>query len=62
LPKVFPFPNYEFDSATAMMLDPEEVPSIVEMIAKHEQRLKQNGLLPSSMEAKKLPEVIKVKL
>jgi hypothetical protein len=44
LPKVFPLPNYEFDCATAMLLDAQEDPSIVQMIAKHEQRLKQNGL------------------
>jgi hypothetical protein len=51
-PQVFPLPNYEFDCATAMLLDAQEEPSIVQMIAKHELRLKQNGLqLPS--EAKK---------
>jgi hypothetical protein len=44
-PKVFPLPTYEFDCATAMLLDQQEEPSIVEMIAKHEQRLKQKGLL-----------------
>jgi hypothetical protein len=60
-PQVFPLPNYEFDCATAMLLDAQEEPSIVQMIAKHEQRLKQNGLLPSSTEAKKqLPSSVKL--
>jgi hypothetical protein len=59
LPKVFPLPNYEFDCATAMLLDAEENPSIVEMIAKHEQRLKQNGLLPEGAK-KQLPQSVKL--
>src|SRR6266568_3564466 len=51
VPKVFPLPSYEFDGASALLLDAQEEPSIVGMIAKHEARLKQNGLLPSSTEA-----------
>src|SRR5229473_287625 len=60
-PQVFPLPNYEFDCATAMMLDAQEEPSIIQMIAKHEQRLKQNGLLPEGAK-KQLVESVKVKL
>jgi hypothetical protein len=60
LPKVFPFPNYEFDSATALLLDQEENPSIIEMIAKHEQRLKSNGLLPPEGAKKQLPQSVKL--
>ncbi len=60
LPKVFPFPNYEFDCATAMLLDQEETPSIVEMIAKHEQRLKQNGLQLPEGAKKQLPQSVKL--
>ena len=52
-PQVFPLPNYEFDSATAMLLDQQEEPSIVQMIAKHEQRLKQQNGLQLPSEAKK---------
>ncbi len=62
VPKVFPLPSYEFDAASAMLLDAQEDPSIVQMIAKHEQRLKNNGLQLPSTEAKKLPEAVKVKL
>jgi len=52
-PRVFPLPTYEFDCATAMLLDAQEEPSIIQMVAKHEQRLKQNGLQLPSTEAKK---------
>lgn len=60
LPKVYPFPTYEFDNATAMLLDPLEDPSIIQMIAKHEQRLKQNGLLPQNEARKALPPSVKL--
>jgi hypothetical protein len=60
LPKVFPLPTYEFDCATAMLLDQQEEPSIVEMIKKHESRLKQNGLLPSDGAKKQLTQTTKL--
>lgn len=46
LPKVYPFPTYEFDAATTMLLDPVEEPNIEAMIAKHAAKLK--GLLGST--------------
>ncbi len=61
-PQVFPLPNYEFDCATAMMRDAQEEPSIIQMIAKHEQRLKQNGLQLPSEAKKQLVESVKIKL
>lgn len=38
LPRVFPQPNAEFDSATAMYIDAIEEPSIEALIAKHEKK------------------------
>lgn len=40
IPRVYPTPTYEFDAATAMLLDPVEDPDICRMIAKHESRQK----------------------
>ena len=60
LPRVFPAPTYEFDAATAMLLDQQEDPSIVQMIAKHELRLKQNGLLPQQEAKKQLTAGVKL--
>lgn len=38
-PKVYPLPTYEFDCATAMLLDQVEDPNIEAMIRKHENKL-----------------------
>jgi hypothetical protein len=46
VPRVYPLPTYEFDCATALLLDPQEEPNIEAMISKHEARLK-NGWQPS---------------
>lgn len=63
LPRVYPLPNYEFDCATALLLDSCEEPNIVTMIAKHESRVK-NGtqpLLPQApTEVKQLPPKVKL--
>lgn len=56
VPKVYPLPNYEFDSATAMNLDQIEDANIEAMIAKHEQR--KNGLLGSGQK-NQLPQTTK---
>lgn len=40
LPRVYPLPTYEFDSATALLLDPVEDPNIESLLLKHEARLK----------------------
>lgn len=40
LPRVYVQPTYEFDSATAMLLDKVESPNISSMMAKHEERVK----------------------
>lgn len=39
LPKVYVKPDWQFDSGTAMLLDPIEEPDIAKMIAKHKSRL-----------------------
>lgn len=46
LPRVYPLPTYEFDCASALLVDPVENPSIADMLAKHEQRLKIKRPLP----------------
>lgn len=61
VPRVYPYPVFEFDCATAMLLDQVENPNIEEMIAKHEKRLAE-GWTPSvpqlpASEAKALPAV-----
>lgn len=57
-PKVYPFPNSEFDGASALLIDEIENPSIVEMIAKHEGKLKlqlqTSGAQKALLEGKKL--------
>jgi len=59
LPRVYPLPNYEFDCATTMGLDPIEEPNIEAMIRKHEKKLLASGAtlpgpksLPSNVELK----------
>jgi hypothetical protein len=47
VPKVYPLPTYDFDSATALLLDPVEEPDISGMLAKAAYRAGQQ-------EAKKL--------
>jgi hypothetical protein len=56
LPRVYPCPNYEFDAATAMNLDPIEDPDITTMLQKHEVRVK--ALLGNSQKA--LPAGVKI--
>jgi len=48
-PKVYPLPNFEFDGATAMLLDAQEEPNITALIAKHEQKLLAAGKGPKSL-------------
>lgn len=61
LPRVYPLPNYEFDCATAMLLDSVEEPNIEAMIAKHEQRLRASGKeLPSGDGQKRLTQAVKL--
>jgi hypothetical protein len=48
VPKVYPAPTYEFDAATAMLLDQVEEPNIEAMIQKHESALRSKGLLPAA--------------
>jgi inosine/xanthosine triphosphate pyrophosphatase family protein len=63
LPKVYPLPTYEFDAASAMLVDGIEEPNILAMIAKHEQRF---ALLPKELQTqqieskKQLPAGVKI--
>ena len=59
-PKVYPCPTYEFDCATAMLLDQVEEPNIEAIIAKHESRVNHKGLLPQSEAKKQLPAGVKL--
>jgi len=45
LPRVYPLPDYSFDAATTMLLDPVEEPSIEAMIAKHKIKSGQTKVL-----------------
>ena len=58
-PIVYPLPTYEFDAASAMLLDQTEASNIEAMIAKHELRLKQKNLL-SATPTKALPAGVKI--
>jgi len=60
VPRVYPFPNYEFDSGTTMLLDETEEPNIRNMIAKHESRLKQRSLSGGQPPSKALPQGVKI--
>jgi len=59
IPRVYPHPVYEFDCATAMLLDPVEDPNIEAMIAKHEKRLAE-GYKLGATEPKALPASVKL--
>lgn len=54
-PRVFPLPNYKFNAASTMLLEPVEEPNIFTMLQKHENELRKRGLLPAPKEAKVLP-------
>ena len=54
LPKVYPLPNYEFDAATAMLLDSVEEPDICKMISKNELRLAQLAKKPQLVDKSQL--------
>jgi AAA domain len=43
LPRVYPLPDFAFDSATTMLLDAVEEPNIAQMISKHEKEVKSRG-------------------
>jgi hypothetical protein len=45
LPRVYPLPDYAFDAATTMLLDPVEEPNIEAMIAKHKVKSGQTKVL-----------------
>jgi inosine/xanthosine triphosphate pyrophosphatase family protein len=62
LPKVYPLPNYEFDAASAMLVDQIEEPNILAMIAKHEQRFAQQPKELQSLPGTKaqLPAGVKI--
>ena len=59
LPRVYPLPTYEFDAATAMLLDAQEEPNIEALIAKHKARLNTNKLQSESSK-KQLPQGVKL--
>ena len=60
LPRAYPLPSYEFDSATALLLDKIEEPNIELLIQKHEQRLKTGYSLESGAGQKQLPSGVKL--
>jgi hypothetical protein len=62
LPRVYPLPNYDFDSGTTMLLDPIEEPDIEAILRKHEQRFLQSnkGLLPQNEAKKQLTNAVKL--
>jgi hypothetical protein len=59
LPKIYPLPTYEFDAATAFQLDAIEEPNIEAVLAKHESRARNNGLLAGT-QPKALPMGVKI--
>ncbi len=61
-PRVYPFPNHEFDCGTTLLLDPIEEPNIEAMIAKHELRVKQQSTktLQQPRAEKSLPVAVKI--
>jgi hypothetical protein len=66
-PRVYPQPTYEFDAATAMLLDPLEDPDIAAIIVKHEQRMNGTAKLQSGQIPTKGPQLtagpeVKIKL
>jgi len=60
VPKAYPLPSYEFDSATALLLDKVEEPNIEMLIQKHEQRLKTGYSLEAGPGQKQLPPTVKL--